>query len=58
MGVWKKSDFTPKPPKGGFIICWISISPPGGFIEIKRVDFFNIPIFYYVLAKAVTIKNC
>jgi hypothetical protein len=64
MGLLKKSDFTPLPtvqagksPKGGFIICWISISlpspsrsrygeaRPGGFRgEIKRVDFFNIPI--------------
>jgi hypothetical protein len=26
----KKSVFTPKPPKGGFIICWILISPPWG----------------------------
>ena len=26
----KKSFFTPKPPKGGFITYWISISPPWG----------------------------
>jgi hypothetical protein len=27
-GVLKKSYFTPKPPKGGFLNYWISISPP------------------------------
>ena len=26
----KKYFFTPKPPKGGFMTYWISISPPWG----------------------------
>jgi len=57
-GVLKKSYFTPKPPKGGFLNYWISISPPspsrsrfggarpGGFRGVTaKIDFFNNPLW-------------
>ena len=28
VGLSKKSCFTPKPPKGGFLTLWFSVSPP------------------------------
>ena len=49
MRLSKKSVFTPKPPKGGFITYWISKSPPWGpdsyrdMGVIEKIDFFNSP---------------